>query len=412
MRILFVYKEDYPWDVRVEKIVTALTGVGHDVTLLARNSRRMPTAEQVGSFCIRRLPALPGWCGCLNSLFGVPLFLSPIWIYAIWRALSDTGARAVIVRDLPLMPSALLVARALRRQVVFDMAECYPEMYRSILQFSHNRLLNWFTKNPWATSLIERFAVCQADHTLVMIEESRDRLLRLGLDAHKITIVSNTPLLHDSPPREHTDGDVLRLLYVGFVTRIRGLDNLLYGLHAYRNSGAGLPAVECHVVGVGDALAECRMLAIRLSIDDCIHFHGWCEQKFVDSLYANSDIGVLTYHVCGHWNHTIPNKLFDYMRSGMPVLATDVRPIRRIVEQEACGVIIPDGDAEACGRAIGALTDPVLRTTLGNRGYDAVRRYYNWQRDSAQLHEVVAGLATSRATSRRSFKFPRFPGPA
>jgi glycosyltransferase involved in cell wall biosynthesis len=412
MKILFVYKEDYPWDVRVEKIVTALNDVGHDVTLLARNSGRRQTAEDMGPFRIRRLPTLPRWCGRLNALFGTPLFFNPIWLHALWRTLADTDARVVIVRDLPLMPCALLVARALRRQVVFDMAECYPEMYRSILQFNANRLMNWFTKNPWVTMQIERIAVRQADHTLVMIEESRDRLLRLGFDSHKITIVSNTPVLPDSPPREHAEGGVLRLLYVGYITRIRGLDNLLYGLRVYRNSRTVLPPVEFHVVGVGDALAEYRTLAIRLGVDDCVHFHGWCEQDFVDALYATSDIGVLTYHVCGHWNHTIPNKLFDYMRSGMPVLATEVRPIRRIVEQEACGLIIPDGDFEACGRAIAQLADPILRATLGRRGRAAVQRYYNWQHDCAHLHEVVASLVPTPSALRPSFKPPSFPGPA
>jgi glycosyltransferase involved in cell wall biosynthesis len=393
MKILFVYKEDYPWDVRVEKIVTALVGADHEVTLLARNSKRRATVESGDTFRIRRLPALPGWCGRLNVLFGVPLFFNPVWLHALWRTLVGTGARVVIVRDLPLMLAALFVARVLGRRVVFDMAECYPEMYRTILQFHANRLWNWFTKNPWIMTQLERIAVGQADHTLVMIEESRDRLLRLGFDGQKITIVSNTPPLQDLPPREHAAGGVLRLLYVGFVTRIRGLDNLLRGLHDFRSRGPEMPPVEFNVIGIGDALPEYRTLATRLGLDTCVHFHGWCEQDFVDALYADSDVGVLTYHACGHWEHTIPNKLFDFMRSGLPVLATDIGPIRRIVEQENCGLIIPDGDAEACGRAIARLTDPALRTTLGHNGHAAVCRQYNWQRDSAQLNAVLASLA-------------------
>jgi len=179
---------------------------------------------------------------------------------------------------------------------------------------------------------------------------------------------------------------------VGFVTRIRGLDNMLHGLRAYRDLSRDLPPAEFHVVGVGDALDESRALAERLGLQASVHFHGWCEQDFVDALYADSDIGVLTYRVCGHWNHTIPNKLFDYMRSGMPVLATDVRPIRRIVEQESCGLIVPDGDAAACGRALAELADPDRRRLLGRNGHDAVQERYNWARDTSRLLRIMAEL--------------------
>lgn len=398
MNILFVYKEDYPWDVRVEKIARTLADAGHTVTILARNSRRRPGSEGTGALRIRRLPALPAWCGRLNALFGIPVFWNPVWLAAAWRALRATRARVVIVRDLPLMPGILLVARALRRRVVFDMAECYPEMYRSILQFHGGRLWNWLTKNPWLAARLERLAVRGADHTLVMIEESRDRLLRLGLAAEKISIVSNTPPLLDLPPRAHAAGGVLRLLYVGFVTRIRGLDNVLRGLRAYRELGAGLPPLEFHVIGIGDALAECRALADQLGVAAGVTFHGWCSQEVVDELYAASDIGVLTYRVCGHWNHTIPNKLFDYMRSGMPVLTTAVLPIRRIVEDVGCGLVVPDGDAQACGRALAQLADPELRHALGRRGYDAVRERFNWERDGARLLDIVARWDVPRAT--------------
>jgi glycosyltransferase involved in cell wall biosynthesis len=389
MKVLFVYKEDYPWDVRVEKIVTTLADAGHDVTILARNNRRLPSSEDAGTFSVRRLPALPRWFGPLNGLVGVPLFLNPVWLLALWRALTVTGARMIVVRDLPLMLGVLLVARVFACRTVFDMAECYPEMYKSMLMYNPGRIRNWIVRNPAIAALFERVAVAGASHTLVMIEESRDRLLAMGFDSQKITIVSNTPPLDGRPLREHHSNEVLRLLYVGFVTRIRGLDNLLRGLKAYLERDPEARPVEFHVVGVGSALAEYRFLTKRLEITSNVHFHGWLDQKSVDALYAYSDVGVLTYHRCSHWDHTIPNKLFDYMFSGMPVLATDIRPIRRIVEQDACGIIVPDGDDEACRLAIARLQDAALRKRMGHRGRQAVLERYNWGRDGARLLKVV-----------------------
>ncbi|MPY87964.1 MAG: glycosyltransferase [Luteitalea sp.] len=393
MKVCVVYKEDYPWDVRVEKIVDTLAAHGYDVTLVARNTERRPTNEKVGAVTVRRLPALPEIFGRLNNAASFPFFFNPLWLYEIFAALWQTRAPVVIVRDLPLMPAAILIARVLGRRVVFDMAECYPMMYASTLRFSERRLGRYLLKNPTLAALIERLSVRYADHVLVMVEESRDRLLRMGVAAANVTIVSNTPRLRlPAARRLHAQGDVLRLVYVGFITRIRGIDNALRGLAEYAASGGDRPAVELHVVGKGAALPECRALAEQLGIAPLVQFHGWCHQEFVNDLYAQSDIGVLTYRVCDHWNHTIPNKLFDYMYLGIPVLSTNVRPIRRIVDEVGCGLICTDDDARSFADCLGRLADPQVRQTMGGCGFDAVRSRYNWGADSARLLKVIQTL--------------------
>ena len=393
MKICFLYKEDYPWDVRVEKIVKTLAAADHEVTLVARNLKRRPRLESAEDFTIRRLPAWPGPFRRLDGAFSVPLFFNPVWFATLARAVRESGASVIIVRDLPLMPLAIGVGAALGCRVVFDMAECYPEMYRSIVSFSRRRLRSWLTKNPAFASWMERFSVARSSHVMVMIEESRDRLLRMGFDAGKISIVSNTPARTTRLPRTHEGDSTLRLLYVGFVTRIRGLNNLIHGIRAYVDAYPDGPRVEFDAVGKGAAIDEYRTLAERLGVASQVRFHGWCEQDFVDELYARSDVGVLTYRFCPHWNHTIPNKLFDYMQAGMPVLATDVRPIRRIVEEVGCGVVFPDGDAQACGEAIARLTDAAVRAELGRRGHAAVEDRYNWEHDGAELLRVIDQLA-------------------
>ncbi|MPZ18413.1 MAG: glycosyltransferase [Luteitalea sp.] len=397
MNVCFVYKEDYPWDVRVEKIVKTLAERGHSVTLVANNTARRARHERLDAITIRRLQALPGIFGRLNDAVSLPVFFNPLWLFAIFRTLRRTGAPVVIVRDLPLMPAALLIGRILGRRIVFDMAECYPAMYASALRFSDQKAGNYMLKNPHFAALLERISVRYADHVLVMIEESRDRLLQLGFDAAKITIVSNTPrTTAAATPRTHLRKDVLKIIYVGFVTRLRGIDNALHGLAAYAAADVPRPSVVLHVVGTGAALAECRALADRLGLGPLVQFHGWLEHDFVKELYAESDIGVLPYHVCSHWNHTIPNKLFDYMASGIPVLCTNVRPIQRIVDEVGCGLVCADNDAASFAECLLRLTDSDVRADMGRRGFEAIRARYNWETDSMRLTDVVERLAPRR----------------
>ena len=356
MNILIVYKEDYPWDVRVEKIAITLAGAGHDVTILANNCEQKPSFERIGSYRVRRLYTLSRIRGPLGKVIGkalrllfAPVFFNPIWLLHILSSIIRHKSDVVIVRDLPLVVSGIFTAKMLRRRVVFDMAECYPEMYSSIQTFNRPSLLNRIVKHPAIAAGIERFCVRRVDLTLVMIEESHTRLVRRYGETIPLEIVSNTPVLSGKPVRLHSTHTILKLLYVGFITRIRGLDNAILGIERYisRNSGSK-PKIEFHVVGIGGALDEYRQLVNDRGLNEFVHFYGYSDQEFVDDLYAMCDFGVLTYHVCGHWNHTIPNKLFDYMYAGMPVLATNIVPIKRILEEVGCVIAIPARDHDAC----------------------------------------------------------------
>ncbi len=393
-RICFVYKEDYPWDVRVEKILKTLSAAGHDLSLICRNTKRLAREEQTEEFSIHRLPALSALGGKLANLFSIPFYFNPFWFYWMLRYTRAIKPQVLIIRDLPLMPLGILVGKIVGARVIFDMAECYPEMYASTMQFSDNKLVKFLFKNPGFAGLMEKFSFRHAAHVFVMIEESRDRLIRLGADPDRITIVSNTPsTMGTEKPRRHGADEVLRLLYVGFVTRIRGTDNVLHGLRAYLDSQENPVKVEFDVIGIGAALSGYRELCHELDLDDHVNFHGWCSQEFVDELYDRSDVGVLTYHVCSHWNHTIPNKLFDYMLAGMPVLATNVGPIKRIVEDVECGLIFNDNDADGFAQCLAALTDAELRNRMAGQGTEAVTRQYNWEVDTARMLEALKGVS-------------------
>jgi glycosyltransferase involved in cell wall biosynthesis len=384
-RICFVYKEDYPWDVRVEKIVKSCVGNGKSVVLLCRNLKRLSRSESDGSFTIERLPTFGG--RLLNQLLTAPFFLNPIWVFYIFKCVIKNNCDSIIVRDLPLMLSAIFVGRALRVKVIFDMAECYPEMYRSLLQHGAKRRLNYLLKNPCIYEWIECAAVRWCDHVFVMIEESRDRLMRKRVRGDKISIVSNTPSLNNESfaNREYRRKDELSLLYVGFVTELRGIDTVLRGLAHYYAQAHVKQRICLTVIGVGGATKQLKALSETLGVQRYVEFLGWCEKTVVDRFYASADVGLLPYKWCSHWNATIPNKLFDYMIAGIPVLASNIVPIQRIIEEARCGLVFEDGDIGGFVRCVDVLTDHSKREELGLNGRQAIRAKYNWENDNVRL---------------------------
>src|SRR5690606_6846381 len=91
--------------------------------------------------------------------------------------------------------------------------------------------------------------------------------------------------------------------------------------------------------------------------------------------------------------HTIPNKIFDYMRAGLPVLTTNVKPISRIIESEECGLSSSDSDIDEIARNLTLLKDPSLRQRLGNNGQAAVMRQYNWSVELERMFRAADLLA-------------------
>jgi glycosyltransferase involved in cell wall biosynthesis len=90
-----------------------------------------------------------------------------------------------------------------------------------------------------------------------------------------------------------------------------------------------------------------------------------------------------------------PNKVFDYMAAGRPVILAIDGVIREVVEAADGGITVPPGDADALAEAIGALAqNPQRRQDLGRNG----RRYVEAHFDRRELAAEM--LALMERTSR------------
>ena len=81
------------------------------------------------------------------------------------------------------------------------------------------------------------------------------------------------------------------------------------------------------------------------------------------------------------------------MLAGLPVLATEVEPIKRIVNETESGLVCKDLDIKDIAAKLQMLRCPELRATLGKNGVYAVQSKYNWSNDEKRLHAVIDSLA-------------------
>ena len=393
-RVLLVWDADYPWDVRVEKVGLALDSAGYEVHILARNRRRDPVEEQVGPFFVHRLHPLPSWLGRLNNTWTFPAFVNPVWYRRLTAVINEVHPSVVICRDLPLAPLTIRAGHGRGIPVVMDMAEAYPDMIRNVWLFGPRRARNLLIRNPLLADMVERWTVRRLDKILVVVEESTHRLQRLGVPASRIVLVSNTPVpsRFEVQRRDSATGR-LSLLYIGLLGRSRGMEVALRGLAEYIRRGK---EATLTIGGTGVAEASLKRLTRRLGLTQRVRFLGWVPPAAHPGLLADASVGLVPHRRCPHWDVTIPNKLFDYMAAGLPVLVSDPPPIKRIVEETGSGLVYQDPDPNSFATVLEAMEDPGTRLEMAARGRSAVQERYNWEVDSRALLAAVAELIGHR----------------
>ncbi len=389
MRILYVYDGDWPRGAtRVLKESRSFAAAGHQVWLVCRNDDRQPRVEQTGWMTVRRLPTAR--VSLLNRLINFPYFFSPIWLWAIWRAAREMRADCLVVADLPLAPTAVWVGRWLGLPVHYDMAEIYPEFLRSQWEFEDMGWTDHLVRNPRAADVVERYVLRRVDTVFVVSEESGERCRRLGVPAERLVLVGNTPPddqvsapVPPFPEALEPWRDRRRVLFVGILIGDRGVCEAVEAMAAVREA---LPESVLLLVGDGPEVPRIRATIARLGLEEHVALLGWRRHDTLPGFYAHAHVGLLPFRDGRHVRLTLANKLFDYMSAGLPCVAADLPPMRRILEETGAGVLHPPSDVPRMAEAIiGLLQDDARRRALGESGRRAVQESYRWGRDEERL---------------------------
>jgi glycosyltransferase involved in cell wall biosynthesis len=401
MRILLIDHGDYPFEVRIQKMCCTLVAAGHEVHLVCGNRAARPRSEIIECLRVHRMPALRGALASANSIIALPAFFNPMWLWLLHRVSALVRPDVIIARDLPMALVVSIYRFARKVPVIFDFAENYPAALAAWNSSEPRSLKSLFLRNVSAARLLERLCVRLPVQVIVVCEENARRLQRLGVPARRITIVSNTPTLDfasRAPLRSSGEGSALRLVYAGLVERFRGIDTCIRAMPLLRERGT---RVALRIIGHGPDRPRLESLAQSLGVREMVEFMGRASYDELPRLLAECDIGVVPHLPNELVRTTLPNKLFECMAVGLPVIVSDVPPMARIVGQAGCGLVFTPGNAHSLADAVQRLADRDLRLRMGNIARQAVLERYNWSLDVQRLLRVLESVL-SQAKRRHS----------
>lgn len=377
-RVLYVWQAPYPWDIRVEKIAVALRRHGCEVEVLARRGVGEPRTADLGGIAIHRVgPEHP-------RLASLPLPGNPVWRRALQARMRMFRPDLLIARDIPVAGFAAQAARAARVPWVIDMAEHYPEAMRSWKKYTSNPLLRLLVGPFRLPDRIERRAVLKADGVMPVCEEQKLRLVReYGILAARVEPVLNTPKraqfasMPSHDPRQHA----WRFGYHGIVAQDRDLLTVVRGFDI---AAAKNLAITLTIAGDGESMSDLRTEVERLPSRARITLSGAFARADVDRLYAETDIGIVSWAVNPFTETTIANKFFDYAACGRPFVFTATQPMLHLMETMRCGIPYRGGDPEDLARAMLQIVEADYAALAAN-GRRSIDEKFHWEKDVARM---------------------------
>jgi glycosyltransferase involved in cell wall biosynthesis len=180
-----------------------------------------------------------------------------------------------------------------------------------------------------------------------------------------------------------------RIVYLGVMSRIRGLVEVIeaFGLVADKH-----PGWELWLVGAcrpAEFENELKTLAAQNHVERRVRFVPWVPYEEREQLLSGAAMGLVTFLPRANNTSCLPNKLFEYMLAGVPVVASDFPLYREVVDSSRCGLLVDPTRPQAVAQAIEDLiNDSQHAHGLGENGRRAVLETYNWGGQSANLLQI------------------------
>lgn len=281
-------------------------------------------------------------------------------------------------------PELLKIGRRLKRagkRVVFDAHEDLPKqvLTKTYLWPPVRRLLAFVIKH------YEAYVCGRIDAVVAATPAIHEKFRKIN----PCTVaINNFPLTHEFASTSGCASGVSDYVcYVGGITQIRGI---LQVIDAIGISNSPVRLKLAGSIGAASLASRMRASVGWRRVDEL----GNLSRVQVGELLSGSIAGIVTFLPAPNHIEAQPNKMFEYMSAGLPVIASSFPLWREIIEGSNCGICVDPLKPTEIADAINWLSDnPDLARRMGENGRKAVESKYNWGVEEGKLLALYLGLS-------------------
>jgi len=367
-----ISRSRYEGDARVRREARALSEAGHEVTFLGLASTISSDGRVQLVGVGEATPSKGGRAQTHGPAYGAARWLllpeyrliaQRRFEEAVLDAATGLSSRPDVIHahDFPALAPAVDLAERYGSFLIYDSHEIWAERPRRGRPEPIRRRL----KRRREAELAGR-----AD-AVIMVSEHGAEFLQSSLGLDRVHVVRNTfPMITDADPPAEPNGAV----YAGRIAPLRDLDTV-FSAEVWRE-----PGMTLHMMGEID----------EVEIPDWVAIHPSGTMEEVNALLLRVGIGLVTM-TNRYVNHRValPNKLFQSVAAGVPVVATDVPQTAEVVREHDLGELYQPGDPATLDKAVRRVADR-YQELLANVA--AARAAFDWIVDARKLTTIYEGL--------------------
>lgn len=377
MKVANVVLNDFTRDNRVLKVSTALMESGHDVTVVAVHRNNLPRKERHrAGFDVERVRMyIPGF-----------RFLSPFkWTelalriaikyrkYDVWHC-NDAEAFAMG-----------LLAQRMRPQLklVYDCHEFESE---------RNGKPAWLSRG---VRRMETRHIRKAEEVIVVSPSIQaayeSRYTEHGM--RRISLVRNVPHSRAHEPSSHPLRESLGLGEEAFIAIYQGALTINRGIETLLEMAPRLEGSNIHLVFMGYGMLEPQVKQ-AVNAHANVHFQPAVPYEEVLAYTGDADVGLVSVKpICLSYLYCLPNKLFESIQAGIPVLVNALPDCVALVEEYGIGAVVtsdtPEGWFDALKQAQSKSPAWKVQAIQGIR---SAQKALNWENESERLKAIYERL--------------------
>lgn len=363
-RIIVSVTNDLVSDNRVHKVCTTLESMGFDVLLIGR---KLPhSAAITRSYSTRRMHLAFKKGPFFYSEFNLRLFLFLLF----------SKADVLLANDLDTLTANFCASRIRRIPLVYDSHEYFTQVPELINRPRTQAIWEWLEKQM-VPRLKYAYTVCQS---IAHIYQEK-----YGIN---FRVVRNLPRAQDQGPRKHQDKRTKTILYQGALNIGRGLKQAILAMHYINNA-------QLVIAGDGDIREELQQLTLSEKLENKVQFTGRLPLEELSKITVQADLGLSIEEDLGlNYRFALPNKLFDYIQSRVPVLVSDLPEMAAVVRKYHIGAITPTlAPPELAIHISEALDNQSLRNKW-KENLELAARELTWENEEQVLKSIYQPFLT------------------
>jgi glycosyltransferase involved in cell wall biosynthesis len=273
-------------------------------------------------------------------------------------------------------------------KIIYCPHESFPDMIRD---YNSTKGVVTIFKNMYAgyIDMWELNKSIMTDHIVTVDDAVYDRFVA-KFGTNKTSLIYNYT---DIFPKSDKTEKKYDLIYVGGISEPRGIIQIIQAIEICKKK---IPEIKFLLIGkIYSAFFRKRILDLIdiLDLKDNIELNVYVPHENIEKFLSASKIGLVTLLPIPKYLKNIPIKQFEYMAFGLPVIGSNLPPIKNFIQPVDAGIIVDSTKPEDIAKAIiMLLTDEKLYNSLSKNATKAALEKYNWKFMENRLLQLYSNL--------------------